>query len=376
MSSKVVGVLGGGQLARMLALAGLPMGMRFEFLDPSHTACAASLGGFAASEYDDLEVISRFARCVDVVTYEFENVPEETLRFVEQRIPVFPPVDALVIAGDRLKEKMLFKELGIPTPPFAAVASRAELAEAIESIGLPAILKTRALGYDGKGQFVLHRENDADSAWQNLKGAPSILERRVDFVREISLLAVRSQCGEISFYPLSENEHRNGVLHISHSRPDDAMEIPAQEHARRLLHRLDYVGLLALEFFQVGECLLANEMAPRVHNSGHWTIEGSVTSQFENHLRAGLGLPLGSTAPKGHAAMVNIIGPPPAPEEVLAVSGTRLHMYGKEFLPGRKTGHITLVASSEADLEANLGQLLHAMDRKEQRPQPIPGKTV
>lgn len=366
MNCAVVGVLGGGQLARMMALAGLSLGLRFKFLDPSSAACAAPLGEFVASEYDDPDGLSRFASCADVVTYEFENVPQNALHFVRQRVSIFPPPEALAVASDRLKEKTLFRKLDVPTPPFAAVSSRADLDIAMESLGLPAVLKTRSQGYDGKGQFVLQRKNDADAAWRQMKGAASILERYVEFDREVSLLAVRSKHGEIAFYPLSENEHQKGILHISRSRPGDVMEAAAQKHVRRLMDHLDYVGLLALEFFQAGECLLANEMAPRVHNSGHWTIEGAATSQFENHLRAGLGLPLGSTAPRGHAAMVNIIGLPPVSEKVLAVPGAKLHLYGKEPLPGRKTGHVTLVESTENDLEDCLRKILYAVNREEQ----------
>lgn len=365
MNEVVVGILGGGQLARMIALAGLPMGLRFVFFDPALNACTSSVGDHFLYKYDDRDGLSLLARNVDVVTYEFENVPEESLRLLDKMIPVFPPVNALTVSSDRLKEKYLFQELNIPTPAFAAVNFRSELDDAVSRIGLPAILKTRSLGYDGKGQAALRHLCDVGTAWERLGATPSILERLLDFEREVSILAVRSKEGKTAYYPLTENVHRGGILHVSRSRPGDPMEELAQEYARRVLDHLDYVGLMALEFFQVDDMLIANEMAPRVHNSGHWTIEGAVTSQFENHLRAMLGLPLGSTAPHGHAAMVNILGVLPASSDILAVPGTRLHLYGKDPRPGRKLGHVTIVASNKPVVDAGLECLLRAMGHRE-----------
>lgn len=354
----VVGVVGAGQLARMLALAGLPLGLRFVFLDPSKGACAAALGEHLRGDFDDREQLARLAERADLVTYEFESVPEASIELLAERLGVFPDATALGVARDRLHEKSLFRELGIPTAPFAEVHCRSDLDEAVTTIGLPAVLKTRTLGYDGKGQAVLREASDIESAWSELGGVPLIVEGFVDFQREVSMLCVRSRGGEIAFYPPVENVHRDGILRVSRSRPGDPCEALAQKYAQRLLDRLDYVGVLALELFQSDELLLANEMAPRVHNSGHWTIEGAETSQFENHLRAILGHPLGDTTAVGHAAMVNFVGELPDPAQVLAIAGAHLHLYDKEPRPGRKIGHATVRANDASTLDAALQQLL------------------
>jgi 5-(carboxyamino)imidazole ribonucleotide synthase len=353
-----IGIVGAGQLARMLALAGLPLGLRFVFLDPAADACAAALGEHLRAAFDDREALERLAQRADVVTYEFENVPEGSIERLAERVAVFPCARALATARDRLREKNLFQQLGIPTAPFAAVDSRADLERAVSDLGLPAVLKTRTLGYDGKGQIVLRRPEDRDAAWERLGGVPLLLEGFVAFAREASILGVRSRRGEIAFYPLVENVHRDGILHLSRSRPDDPLESRARAYAQRLLAHLDYVGVLALELFQVGDALLANEMAPRVHNSGHWTIEGAETSQFENHLRAILDLPLGRTAARGHAAMVNLVGELPETASLLAVPGAHLHRYDKAPHPRRKLGHVTLRSDEARDLETGLARLL------------------
>jgi 5-(carboxyamino)imidazole ribonucleotide synthase len=355
-----VGVLGGGQLGRMLALAGYPLGLRFRFLDPSPDAPAGHLGKLLDGAYEDPEVLRRFVAGLDVVTYEFENVPVYSARWLAQRVPVYPPPDALEAAQDRLAEKTLFQRLGIPTPPFAAVGSRAELLSGLERVGLPAFLKTRRFGYDGKGQFLVHQPDDAVRAWELLGGVPLILEGFVRFERELSVLAVRGRGGEMAFYPLTENHHRDAMLRQSLApAPDLTPELTAEAetHARRLLEAMSYVGVLAIEFFQAGSRLIANEMAPRVHNSGHWTIEGAETSQFENHLRAVLGLPLGSTAARGHSAMVNLIGTLPDPRLVLSTPGAHLHLYGKSPRPGRKLGHVTLRADDAGTVAERLAAL-------------------
>ena len=357
-----VGIVGGGQLARMLALAGMPLGLRFVFLDPAPDVCAAPLGLHLCGAYDDPQQLAELAQRADVVTYEFENVPEASIRYLAEHVAVYPSAAPLAVARDRLGEKTLFKELGIATAPFAIVDTLADLERAVQTIGLPAVLKTRTLGYDGKGQYVLRQSADVATAWQELGGVPLILEGFVNFQREISLIGVRSRTGETAFYPVAENVHREGILRLSRSWPDDAAAKPAREYLKRLLDRLDYVGVLALELFQVGDQLLANEMAPRVHNSGHWTIEGAVTSQFENHLRAVLGLPLGSTAANGFAAMVNFIGELPAAADVLAVPGAHLHVYDKEARPGRKIGHATVCAESARELAPGLEELLQLVE--------------
>ena len=354
----IVGIVGGGQLARMLALAGYPLGLEFVFLDPAPDASAVSLGKHLCGGFDDRALLARLAALADVVTYEFENVPQDSITFLSEHIAVHPSPHALAIARDRLREKMLFHKLGIPTPPFAEVCTRADLEDAVVEIGLPAVLKTRTLGYDGKGQVVLMHPEDLDTAWTQLGGIPLILERFIAFDREVSVIAVRGLNGDTEFYSLTKNTHRNGVLLFSLSCPGDPMQHLAQDYARRLLDTLGYVGVLVLELFQVGDALLANEMAPRVHNSGHWTIEGAETSQFENHLRAILGLPLGTTASVGYAAMANFIGTMPEAGRVLALSGTHLHTYNKETRPGRKLGHATLWAQDERTFLGGLDKLL------------------
>ncbi len=349
-----VGILGGGQLARMLALAGLPLGVRCLCLDPAPDACAGAVAEQVIGGYDDPEALARLAERVEVITYEFENVPETAVAFLANRLPVFPGGGALAIARDRLREKNLFQQLGIATPSFAAVESREDLHRAADRLGLPAVLKTRTLGYDGKGQRVLREPGDLVAAWEQLGGVPLILESFVTFEREVSIIAARGRNGDMVFYPLAENEHREGILRLSQSRPDDPLASRAREQIRRLLTHLNYVGILALELFQSGDSLLANEMAPRVHNSGHWSIEGAETSQFENHLRAILDLPLGAADPVGHAAMLNFIGEIPASKPILAIPGAHLHLYQKAARPGRKLGHVTLRAETPAQLAEKL----------------------
>ena len=355
-----VGVLGGGQLGRMLALAGYPMGLEFRFLDPAPDAPAGMLAECITAEYTDASVYDRFADGLDVITYEFENVPVETVRALADRAPVYPPPAALSTAQDRLAEKQYFQRLDIPTPPFAPVESLADLYSALRITGLPAVLKTRRMGYDGKGQATINIAEEAEHAWESLGGRALILEGRVPFDRELSVLAVRGRSGETVYYPLPENHHRDGLLRRSIAPAtglDPELQTQAEEYARRVLDELRYVGVLALELFQTGRRLSVNEMAPRVHNSGHWTIEGAATSQFENHLRAVLGLPLGPTEARGRSVMVNIIGEPPTPSHVLAVPNAHLHLYGKAPRPGRKLGHITLTVPDDASLAAGLRRL-------------------
>ena len=352
-----IGILGGGQLARMLALAGYPLGLDFVVLEPAEDACAAPLAGHLQAAYDDPKALEALAGQVDLVTYEFESVPADAVEQLGASLPVYPPANALATARDRNNEKNLFNELGIETASFAEVHDLAGLEQAVEQVGLPAILKTRTLGYDGKGQQVIRPGDSLETAWKAVGEVPCVLEGFVDFDREVSIIAVRSVSGELAFYPLAENVHKDGILRLSTCLHDDSHQPLAEDYAQRVLERLDYVGVLAIEFFQVGEHLLANEMAPRVHNSGHWTIEGAETSQFENHLRAILGLPLGGTAPQGHAAMVNLIGDLPDEKAVLAVENAHLHLYGKAPRAGRKIGHVTLRESSAERLHAALDSL-------------------
>jgi 5-(carboxyamino)imidazole ribonucleotide synthase len=345
-----VGILGGGQLGRMIALAGYPLGLSFRFLDPSPNAPVHDLGDHIVAEYDDPQALSRFVDGVDVATYEFENVPAETARLLAQSAPVYPPAIALDTAQDRFIEKRFFNSIGIPTPRFLPVDDRATLDAAVGEIGLPSVLKTRREGYDGKGQVVLREAADLDRAWDTLGGRPLILEAFVPFDREVSMIAARGRDGAVVTWPLVEIEQRDGILHraFAPARETGAgIAARARQHVQRALAEMEYVGVLTIEFFVRGDDLLGNEMAPRVHNSGHWTIEGAITSQFENHLRAILGLPLGSTEARAPSVMVNLIGSTPPAEKLLALRGAHLHLYGKTPRAGRKVGHVTLVAPDE-----------------------------
>lgn len=356
-----VGILGGGQLGRMLALAGYPLGLRFRFLDPNPDSPAGALAELVVADYDDPDALRRFAEGLDVVTYEFENVPAAAADFLDDHVPaVHPHYEALAAAQDRLAEKNTFRRLAIPTAPFEAVDSREDLARAIGTIGLPAVLKTRRFGYDGKGQFVLREPADLDRAWDALRGSPLILEGFVDFERELSIIAVRGRDGDVAFYPLVENVHHQGILRrsvVPAPNIPEELQGRAEAYARSVLEIFDYVGVLAIELFQHGSELLANEMAPRVHNSGHWSIEGAETSQFENHIRAICGMPLGSTAVRGCAAMVNLIGSPPDRDRILAVPEAHLHLYEKAPRPGRKLGHVTVRANEMATLMERVAAL-------------------
>lgn len=367
-----VGILGGGQLARMLALAGAPLGIRFRVLDQTADACAGQFAPLIVGDYTDRAALETFASQVQVATFDFENVPAESAAWLAERVPVFPNPRALAVAQDRLAEKTLFRELGIPVPAFAPVDTREQLQQAVARIGTPCILKTRRLGYDGKGQFRLRGADDVDAAWAALGAqAPKvglILEGFVAFERELSVVACRTREGAFRTWPLTENWHVDGILSASlaPARVDAAQAQTAIEHARSIAEALDYVGVFALEMFSRDGVLLANEMAPRVHNSGHWTIEGSETSQFQNHLRAVLGLPLGDTRMLGHACMLNWIGALPAAGPVLAEAGGHWHDYGKSPREGRKVGHATLRADSAAELADALARVGRALGREAQ----------
>ena len=359
-----VGVLGGGQLGRMLALAGYPLGLRFRFLEPLEPAPVDGLGEVIRAPYDNPDALRRFARGLDVVTYEFENVPDSTALLLEELLPVHPAAGALRTAQDRLAEKQAFERLGIPTPVYHPVDSRPALEEAIGRVGIPSVLKTRRFGYDGKGQLVIDSPARVDAAWAALaalsdreKPSPLLLETFVPFTRELSIVGARSRSGDVVFYPVVENEHRDGILYLTQAPAPvmtDALEARAQGYLRALMEAMGYVGVLALELFQKGDELLVNEMAPRVHNSGHWTQDGARTSQFENHLRAVCGLPLGPTGALGYAGMLNLIGTLPPIDAVLGIPGARLHLYGKEPRPGRKLGHVNVLATDPAGVRATL----------------------
>lgn len=372
-----VGILGGGQLARMLALSGAPLGLRFLVMDAAQDACAGQFAPMVVGDYTDHAALEEFAARVDVATFDFENVPSEAARWLAARVPVFPSPRALAVAQDRLAEKTLFRELGVPVPAFAAIETRDELDAAVAAIGTPCILKTRRLGYDGKGQFRLRSGADLDAAWSALGAQAArvglILEAFVPFEFELSVLAVRARDGEFRTWPVTENWHVDGVLSASLAPApvDDMLAACAVEHARRVAESLDYVGVFALELFARTSAdgsieLLANELAPRVHNSGHWTIEGAETSQFQNHLRAVLGLPLGDTAARGVSCMLNWVGEMPDARAVLDVAGGHWHDYGKQPRVGRKVGHATMRADHVPALRLALMRVGDVLGRRGQ----------
>jgi 5-(carboxyamino)imidazole ribonucleotide synthase len=367
-----VGILGGGQLARMLALSGAPLGLRFLVMDTEPDACAGQFAPLLVGDYRDEAALAEFASKIDVATFDFENVPAESAEWLAERVPVFPNPRALAVAQDRMVEKTLFRRLGIPVGEFAAVAARSELEAEVARMGGACILKTRRLGYDGKGQFRIKTPADVAAAWEAL-GAQAqtvglIVEAFIPFERELSVVAVRGRDGEFRTWPLTENWHVDGVLSASlaPATVDATLAKTAYEYAKKLAESLDYVGVFALELFYRDGQLLANEMAPRVHNSGHWTIEGAETSQFQNHLRAVLGLPLGSTQTLGHACMLNWIGQMPASTAMLSESGGHWHDYGKQPRAGRKVGHATLRADVPVDLANALQRIGAALGRESQ----------
>jgi 5-(carboxyamino)imidazole ribonucleotide synthase len=368
----VLGVLGGGQLARMLALAAAPLGAKTLVVDSATDACAGQVAPLVVADWADYAALEAFAAQVDVVTFDFENVPAATAHWLAERVAVFPAPQALAVAQDRLAEKTLFRECGLPTPDFMTVDTREQLDQALATVGAPAILKTRRLGYDGKGQFRLREPADADAAWAALGEQASkhglILEAFVPFERELSVLAVRGRDGDFRTWPLTRNWHVDGVLSMSLApAPDIALlQQRATDLARTLAERLGYVGVFALELFVKDGELLGNEMAPRVHNSGHWTIEGAHTSQFENHVRAVLGLPLGDTGARGVSAMFNWIGDLPDASPVLQSVDAHWHDYGKQARSGRKVGHATVCASDAGQLAARLSGIGEALGREAQ----------
>ncbi len=340
-----IGVLGGGQLGRMLALAGYPLGLDFVFLDHAASAPAGQLAPLICAEFTDRARLAELGARADVVTFDWENVPVDALGALGA--PVRPSLRALATAQDRAREKRLFEQLGIPTTRWRAVESQRELARAVREIGLPGVLKTRRLGYDGKGQAVVRTPAQLDAGWQRLGTRPLIYEEYVPFEFEVSIIGARGRGGETVTYPLCLNTHAQGMLRLTRAPYGSVrLQRAAGRYLERALRHFGYIGVLTIEFFYLKGRLIANEMAPRVHNSGHWTIEGAATSQFENHVRAVAGLPLGSTRARGHCAMFNLIGALPPRARLLAHAGLHLHEYGKEPRPGRKLGHCTVVAPS------------------------------
>lgn len=366
----IVGVLGAGQLGRMLGLAAAPIGIATRFYDEANGAAAlpaACIGPVTTGKFDDLAALDRFAAGCDVITYEFENVPVAAAEHLAKSKPVWPPPAALRAGQDRVVEKAFFRDSGAAVPGFAPVDSLADLERAVKQLGTPAILKTRRMGYDGKGQATVRSAESVQAAFAKLAGgrpagqpADLILEAFVPFVRELSIIGVRGCNGATAFYPVVQNWHEHGIL--AQSVAPAAGMLPgvqeaAEAIAKKALESLGYVGVLAIELFEVlDQRLIVNEMAPRVHNSGHWTIEGAVTSQFENHMRAVAGLPLGSTANVGRSIMFNAIGEMPDRAAVLRVPNAHLHDYGKSPRPGRKVGHVTVLRE---DYEGIVSEMEH-----------------
>lgn len=358
-----VGIVGAGQLGRMLALAGYPLGLDFLFLDPAADAPAGRLAPLLQGSFTDAALLAQLARRSQVVTFDWENVSIEALRGLKAGdTPVCPPIPALAAAQDRVAEKRLFERLQIPTTRWQAVSSLAQLERAVRTIGLPGVLKTRRLGYDGKGQAVVRTPHDLARAFEQLQPASLLYEELVAFDCEVSVIGARNRSGAVVIYPLSGNVHAQGVLRLSRAPfgPDRWQRLAAG-YLRRVLAHFKYRGVLTIEFFVRRGRLIANEMAPRVHNSGHWTIEGAVTSQFENHLRAILDLPLGSPCALGHSAMINLIGAMPPRGTLLAHEGVHLHDYGKAPRPGRKVGHCTLLAATPEERDCRAQRLLQTV---------------
>jgi 5-(carboxyamino)imidazole ribonucleotide synthase len=354
-----VGIVGAGQLGRMLALAGYPLGLDFLFLDPSHEAPAGRVAPVLHGEFTDGKLLADLYQQSQVVTFDWENISVTALRALKSRARICPPIPALAAAQDRVSEKKLFERLRIPTTRWRPVESRAQLTRAVREIGLPAVIKTRRMGYDGKGQALVRTAEDVEIAWEQLHAAPLLYEEWIPFDCEVSIIGARSRRGEIAVYPLNGNVHSQGILRMTRAPfgPVRWQKLAAR-YLERVLAYFSYTGILTIEFFVRGDKLIANEMAPRVHNSGHWTIEGAVTSQFENHLRAILNLPLGSTAARGFSAMLNLIGSMPPREGLLGLPGVHLHDYGKKPRPGRKLGHCTLVEATARARDRRAHRLL------------------
>lgn len=360
-----IGIIGAGQLAQMLATAAIPLGMKVHCIADTMSDCAEPVADLFIIDHTDEEGLLAFAESVDIITFENENIPTGVLELLSDTKPTYPPMTALATAQDRLYEKNTFKELDIVTTEYHDICSKAELDSAIKHIGLPAVLKTRRFGYDGKGQAIIRNQKDADKAFEALGKHQLILEEFVDFDYEVSLIAVRNGRGDFAYYPLTLNVHRNGILRQSDAPFEDTeLQLQAERYAKVLLDHFNYVGTLAIEFFVKEGLLIANEIAPRVHNSGHWTIEGCVCSQFENHIRAICNLSLGSTKLKSRTRMYNIIGSAPRLDELLSIPDAHVHLYGKEPKPGRKLGHVTLTDNTHSDFEQECQRVHDLLNEK------------
>lgn len=357
---KRIGILGAGQLGRMMALAGYPLGLDFIFYDTSGTP-TANIGALISDPLNAQSELDRFLDAVDIVTYEFEHLPLDLAKNIAAIKPLYPGTKALEICQNRSLEKNLFTGLGIPVPDFRIVNSKEDLCEAAKQLGLPAVAKSLTQGYDGKGQAVIRSLQECEAAWDNIGHARLIVESFINFNRELSLVAARNTRGETVMYPLVENNHQQGILRYTIA-PAPAVPAATQQLAEsyitQLMNHMDYVGVMAMELFETDAGLLANEMAPRVHNSGHWSMDGAHSGQFENHLRAILGFPLGETTPHAVTGMINLIGKHADVERVLSLRDTHVHHYGKKERPNRKVGHININADNYAELLAKLRNCL------------------
>ncbi len=355
-----IGVLGSGQLGRMLALSAYPLGHQMRFLASSKEDPSSLLGN-TFIQNSSQEIIEEFSKNSDVVTYESENTAVSIVREISQKTMVYPSAKSLFTSQHRGREKSLFDTLNIPCTPYQMVNNLSELKIAVENIGLPAILKTATDGYDGKGQFLIQSDSQLDQAWKSMSGVESILEGFVNFKRELSLVAVRGVDNTHEYYPLVENSHHNGILRLTIAPAQNIspkLQQQAESYMRSLLDEMDHVGVLTIELFETDNNLVVNEMAPRVHNSGHWTIEGARTSQFENHIRAITETSLGDTScTYKYSAMINIIGEQGPIDKVLTLKNAHLHLYNKTEREGRKLGHITITANTLDDLNTSLEDL-------------------
>ena len=351
--------MGAGQLGRMLALAGYPLGLNFLFLDPARDAPAGQVAPQLTGAFTEARLLNELSERSEVLTFDWENISVDALRALKGDTRIAPPIPALAAAQDRVSEKKLFERLGVPTTRWMAVSTRAQLTRAVRDIGLPAVIKTRRFGYDGKGQAVLRTPDDVEKAWADLGTQPLLFEEMIPFDCEVSIIGARSPRGEVVIYPLNGNVHAGGILRLTRAPygPPRWQKLAAG-YLEKVLKHFRYTGILTIEFFVKGGKLIANEMAPRVHNSGHWTIEGAATSQFENHLRAILNLPLGSTRALGYSAMLNLIGTLPPRESLLAEGELHYHDYGKQPRPGRKLGHCTLVEATATARDKRARRLL------------------
>jgi 5-(carboxyamino)imidazole ribonucleotide synthase len=350
-----LGILGGGQLGRMLALAAAPLGVRCRAWDPSSDACAGHVCELVTAAWDDSAALERFCDGLDAVTCEFENVPVDLLHAVSERTMVAPGPRSFSVASDRLDEKQFLEAQGVPVAPYRTVDDAASLRSAVAELGLPAVLKTRRFGYDGKGQTVLRGEADVERIAAEVDDhRPRILEGLVEFDCELSTVAVRAHSGEVRCFPLVRNVHRGGILceTTAPAGVDDGLERSARERAERVLHALDHVGVLTIEWFLRGDELIGNEIAPRVHNSGHWSIDGAFSSQFEQHVRAVMDMPLGRSEVRTPSVMFNMVGGRPPRDALLEIGVARVHDYAKEARPGRKIGHVTCLRVDGAAKEA------------------------